>query len=296
LKIIEDFKLLKSVKKNFMISYFIIVKQYLVNINTPIKVIEKKSGVPFSLSLSNLAHLSPLLDENWEIIDSNNTCIKLKGPKEEIIRCRVKKGFDLGHIGEIFLNNVYGTEFEGKNVIDIGMSNGDSSIFFAKNGAKRVIGVEPDIRSFNIALVNINESKVSEIVSPLNKALNTQSGNVKLTVYDESPNANSIDEENMINLSGMKFTESVEGISLSEIIDVFNGEYIDFLKIDCEGCEYKVIRGIPEKYFSKILHLHLEFHHGLQDIPELLRKQGFQINIIQNSKLVGYIIAGRKQV
>lgn len=296
MNIIKDFNVLKSAKKHFKINYLIIAKQYFINKNTPIKVIGKKSGIPFWLSLSNLANLSRLLDKNWEIIDSNETSVKLQGPEGEIIYCRIQKGFDLVHIGEIFLNNVYGVEFDGKNVIDVGMSNGDSSIFFAKRGAKRVIGIEPDIRSFNFALININESKVDKVVIPLNKALSTQSGKVELIVYDALPNANSIDEENMINLSGMKFKETVDAISIPQIIEMFNGENVDFLKLDCEGCEYKVMRGLSEEYFSKILNLNLEYHHGTQDIPELLRRQGFQIDIISYSKLLGYITASRKQV
>ena len=294
MNIIDKFNLTKSMKRHFKISYFVIVLEYLSDINKPIKVTEKNSGTSFFLSLSKVAQLSLLLDNNWEIIDSTDTYVKVKGPKEVILSCRIQIGFDLGHIAEIFLSKVYGVDFQGKNVIDIGMSNGDSSIFFAKNGAKRVIGVEPDRGSFDIALININESKVNGIVLPLNKALSDQSGIVELIVYHTIPNASSIDEKNMVNLVGSKFKESVEAISLKETIDMFNGENIDFLKIDCEGCEYRVLRSISEEYFSKILTLYLEYHHGLQDIPELLNRQGFHINITENNKLVGYIKASRE--
>lgn len=166
--------------------------------------------------------------------------------------------------------------------------------FFAKNGAKRVIGVEPDRRSFNLALTNINESQVNEIVLPLNRALSDRSGMVELIVSESSPNANSIDEKNMVNVPGSKFKESIEAIGLKEIIDMFNGENINFLKMDCEGCEYKVLRSISEEYFSRILNLNLEYHHGLQDIPELLNREGFDISITENDKLMGYITARRK--
>lgn len=157
-----------------------------------------------------------------------------------------------------------------------------------------MIGIEPDRRSFNIALTNINESNVEETVLPLNKALSDQSGIVELIVFDNSPNANSIDEKNMANVSGSKFKEKVDAISLKEIMDMFNGEYINFLKMDCEGCEYKVLRSISEGYFSRILKLNLEYHHGPQDLPELLKRKGFDIKITENNKLMGYITASRK--
>ena len=77
-------------------------------------------------------------------------------------------------------------------------------------------------------------------------------------------------------------------------MDMFNGEYINFLKMDCEGCEYRVLRSISEEYFSRILNLNLEYHHGLQDIPELLNRQGFDISRTKGNKLMGYIKASRK--
>ena len=286
--------LVKAVKKHFKISYFVFFLKYVSNKDKPIKVRTTKTGISILLTLGRMVQLSQLLDNNWEIIDNTDTYIKIMGPNHEIIYCRTKVGFDLGHIIEIFLEKGYGVDFQGKNVIDIGMSNGDSSIFFAKNGAKRVIGVEPDKRSFNIALTNINESKVNETVLALNKALSDQAGMVELIVYDFSPNANSIDEKNMVNVSGSKFKESVEAITLKEIIDMFNGEYIDLLKMDCEGCEYKVLRSISKEYFPKILNLTLEYHHGLQDISELLTKQGFDTSITEHNKLMGYVKASRK--
>ncbi|WMT49119.1 MAG: FkbM family methyltransferase [Thermoplasmatales archaeon] len=235
-----------------------------------------------------------MLDNDWKVIESTNTYVKIKGPEDEILYCRTQVGFDLTHIVEIFIDESYGTDFKGKNVIDIGMSNGDSSIFFAKNGAKRVIGIEADRRSFDIALTNLNESKVDGIVFPLNKALSERTGMVELIVSASSPNANSIDEKNMVNVAGPIFKENIESISLKEVIDMYNGENIDFLKMDCEGCEYQVLRTISKMDFSKILNLSLEYHHGLQDIPKLLNMHGFDIKITKRTKLVGYIWASKK--
>jgi FkbM family methyltransferase len=79
------------------------------------------------------------------------------------------------------------------------------------------------------------------------------------------------DEINMVKLKDSKFKERVEAITLKEIIDMFNGENIDLLKMDCKGCEYKVLRNLPQEYFSKILNLILVYHNGLQDIPEILK-------------------------
>ena len=289
----EKFNLLISVRKHFEISYFNIIQNFFADKNKLVQLFEKDYNISLSMPLYIIAQLSILLDHQWKIVGNDSTHIKLKGPNGEMLTCRSQIGCDERHIVEIYVNKVYGENFEGKNVIDIGMSNGDSSIFFAKSGAKHVIAVEPDKRSFVLALNNIKESKVDDIVSSINQALSAQSGIVELTVYESNPNGNSIDEENMIKLNESKIKEKVEAIRLKDIIDQFNGENIDFLKMDCEGCEYKVLRGITHEYFSLIYNIYLEYHHGLQDIPELLRNQGFHVNIIENSNMIGYIMASR---
>ena len=294
MNMVSRFNLIKATKRHFKISFFRFFLKYVSNRDKPEKVIETSTGISFFLNLISMGQLSLLLDNDWKVIESTDTYVKIKGPKDESLYCRTQVGLDLGHLVEIFLFKSYGTDFQGKNVIDIGMSNGDSSIYFAKNGAKKVVGIEADRRSFDLALTNLNESNVNEIVFPLNKALSDQTGIVELIVSSSSPNANSIDEKNMVNVNGSRFKENVESVSLKEIIDMYNGENIDFLKMDCEGCEYKVLRTISKADFSKILDLSLEYHHGLQDIPKVLIMHGFDVKIIENSKLIGYIWAKRK--
>lgn len=291
--IIEKVKLMKLVERHFNMNYLSISKEYISSNKKNIKVTEKDSGISISLHLTKISVLAMLLNNNWKILDNSNPYIKLKGPNDEILFCRTQVGFDFGHLVEIYIKNVYGIDFKGKNIIDIGMSNGDSSIFFAKKGAKRVIGVEPDKRSFDLALKNITESKVDNIVLPLNRALSNQSGIIEMTVYNSNPNANSIDESNMVKLNDSKIKENIEAVELGEIIDMFNNENIDLLKMDCEGCEYKVLQNISEKYFPKISNIYLEYHHGLQDIPEIFNKHGFHVNIIEQGNMMGYIKANR---
>ena len=293
MSIINKFNLIKSVKRHFEISYLSIIKNYILDENKNMKVKEKDSSISVSLSLLNMSMLAMLLDDNWKILDNAYPHIKLRGPNSEIIFCRTTVGYDFGHLVEIYVKKVYGSNFNGKNIIDVGMSNGDSSIFFARNGAKRVIGLEPDKRSFNLALKNITESQVDDIILPLNKALSNQSGTIEMTVYNTTPNANSIDESNSVQINDTKIKENIEALRLGEVIDMFNSENIDLLKMDCEGCEYKVLENMPEKYFSKITKIYLEYHHGLQDIPEILNKHGFHVKVNESSNIMGYIMADR---
>ncbi len=54
-------------------------------------------------------------------------------------------------IKEQFIDKVYGNDFTGKIVVDLGASIGNSEIYFAVNGVKKVIALEPFSESFEIA-------------------------------------------------------------------------------------------------------------------------------------------------
>ncbi len=168
------------------------------------------------------------------------------------------------------------------------------SIYFAKQGAKYVIAVEPDKRSFDIAINNIRQTQINNII-PLNKALSNKPGKIELIVYDSNPNANSIDVYNMVTLQDSKHKESVESITLNEIIGMFNGENVGLLKMDCEGCEYSVIEALDKLNFEKISNICMEYHHGLQLLPKILKQNGFVVSIQENSQFMGYIKA-RKDI
>ena len=55
-------------------------------------------------------------------------------------------------------------DIKDRDVIDIGMNIGDSSIYFSINGAKRVIGVEPYPYTFSIAEKNVKLNEIKNII------------------------------------------------------------------------------------------------------------------------------------
>jgi FkbM family methyltransferase len=279
-------------RREFKVSIIDIFFKYLFNRDAPTNAVIKGTTVP--LNIGQMRQLMDLLNNGWQIGAVKDIHVKMVNKDGSVITCTLKCGHDFGHLIEIWVNQVYGSDFKDANVVDIGASNGDSSIFFAKRGAKKVIGFEPDNRSYNLALENVRANGVEQTVTINNKAISSSTGQTKLFVYKENPNANSIDKENMVILPDDAISEeNVECISLKEAMSMFGGEDIDLLKIDCEGCEYKVLNSLDANDYGRIEHIYLEYHNSLQNLPETLERNGFNFHIIGNTKRLGYIVGRR---
>lgn len=293
MSMLSKYNKMKLMRKELNIGYISLIYHIIFKKNEELKI-PLKDGSNTNIKAGYLPNLEKLLSNGWKVLAVEDGLLTLEGNNDIIITCRTGTGFDLGHLIEIYVDKSYGYNPTGKNIIDIGMSNGDSSIYFAKNGAKKVVGIEPDKRSFNLAVRNIQSSKVDTIVIPLNKALALNDQNVELIVYEDSPNGNSIDAENMVKLESEKHIEVVEGITLKKVLDIFNSEPIDLLKMDCEGCEYAVLNNSNKEIFAKIKALEMEFHNGIQNLPEILKENGFTIDVSNSDGLVGYIRAKKE--
>ena len=286
------YKSVLAMKKEFKVSLLNTLLKYLFNRNALTNAVLKGTTVP--LRIGQMRQLINLLNNGWQIGTVNDTHVKMVNKDGSVITCRLKYGFDLGHLNEIWIDQAYGSDFKDANVVDVGASNGDSSIFFAKRGAKKVIGFEPDNRSYNLALENVRDSGVEQIVTVQNKAISSYTGQTKLFVSKENPNENSIDNKNMVILPGDAIhEEDIECISLREAISIFGGEDVDLLKMDCEGCEYKVMNSLDANDYSRIERIYLEYHNGVQNLPETLEKNGFSCHIIGDTNSTGYIVGRR---
>src|SRR2546425_2576165 len=238
-------------------------------------------------SIYNLIGLAKLLNRGWKIRHVDNDYLLLSPEPGTILKCRLNQGTDISLVAEIFIRQVYGSDFDQKVVVDVGAYNGDSAIYFARKGARLVIGLDPDPRSLELARENIKLNNLEDKVKLLNVALSTRTGESKLGVNAETPNITQIAEP----YSTADDTLEIETVTVEEIMKRFNVQNIDFLKINCEGCEYGIIRTLPAKAIESISEIVLEFHNGPLDIPRILSRRGFAITMIGHS--FGYITAKR---
>jgi hypothetical protein len=144
---------------------------------------------------------------------------------------------------------------EGRDVIDIGAGVGDSAVYFALRGAKRVIALEPVEEYYSELIENIELNGVKDRVI----ALKEYAG------------------ENTL-------------VELTEKYKISKG----VLKIDCEGCEYAVLAGTPIEVLRRFKEAVIEYHGSPRPLVEKLVKAGFKATVMtpwttMNNKPVGFI-------
>ena len=238
-------------------------------------------------SIYNLIGLAKLLNRGWKIQHVDEDYLLLSPEPGTILKCRLNQGTDISLVAEIFVRQVYGSDFNQKVVVDVGAYNGDSAIYFATRGARLVIALEPDPHSLELARENIRLNNLEDKIKLLNVALSTRTGETKLGVNAQTPNISQIADATNSPDGGLE----VETVTVDEIMKRYSLSKIDFLKMNCEGCEYGIIRTLPSSAIESISEIILEFHNGPLDIPKILSGHGFSIKMIGHS--FGYITAKR---
>lgn len=207
-----------------------------------------------------------LLDAGWTVEWYDDEFMKLKGVLTMKIRYREPQ--EVFAMKEVFLDQIYACECVGKNVLDVGMGNGNSSLYFAWKGAEHVTGLEPSPDSYALAKENIQLNDMGGKIEPLNAALGASAGRGKLSLVTSRVETSGKDEEGG---PGVEVTM----MSFDEV--AFNRN-IDVVKMDCEGCEYPVIENMREESLQGISELVLEFHdRGPARLVEKLRASGFDV-------------------
>ncbi|MHB1493810.1 MAG: FkbM family methyltransferase [Thermoplasmataceae archaeon] len=190
-----------------------------------------------------------------------------------------------GEIPEVFGLDDYGKiNFKDETVVDVGANIGDSSIYFVSKGASRVIAIEPFPSSYSLLERNISLNEMEDIILPINAALGGSDGTVNLDPMIQSTTG--------LGINDSKRGQQVRIISLNTLVCEFNVEN-SILKLDCEGCEYKVINSSSLEALSQFKALIIEFHHGVRDLCNDI-KDVFDVKVIPKSGKLGLITAIRK--
>ena len=238
-------------------------------------------------SIYNLIGLARLLGKGWEIKGVDEGHVLLSPDPSTVLKCRINQGTDISLLGEIFIREVYGTNFQGKTVVDVGAYTCDSAVYFARHGARQVIALEPDPRNFQLATENIKLNHLENTIKLVNVALAVESGESKLGLNVDTPNITQFTDAS----DSRENSLAVDTLTVADLMNRFSLSRIDVLKLNCEGCEYGIIRNMSDETMSHIGEILLEFHSGPRDLPSILSRKGFDAKI--RGGTFGYLAATR---
>jgi len=288
--LIDEVRMASLLHKELGVGYFQFLRGYTKGRVVTIRI--KNSSV--KMDIYKAYYFAKILrnieDHGWKIIDSANNLVvyenKQKGFK---FYSRIDDILDFTSvIDEVFVQELYKANVKNKVVIDVGAYRGESAIYFALQGAKRIIALEPDEENYKLALMNVKENGLEDRVVLLNKAVADKEGVINLYRYSYPSDLGSTDPNNMPNVIGKLIVKQVEAITLSQVLKMA-GERIGLLKLDCEGCEYSVLNSFSD--FDLIESIILEYHNGVQNLPSLLKVHGFEVTIEKRTEKIGILKA-----
>lgn len=203
-----------------------------------------------------------------DMYDIENGVITIK--KTNFENVRFYNALDNGDIASCFFSEEYDSlQVKDQIVIDVGANIGDSAIYFALRGAKKVIAIEPFPLNYDTAKMNVKKNNLEEIIELINAGCSNKKGFVTINATKEGPASSLTNSETGI---------QIPLISLSDILEKYRIRSA-ILKMDCEGCEYDSILDLPKAVLEKFTHISIEYHYGYKNLKEKLDEAGFSVKI-----------------
>jgi FkbM family methyltransferase len=173
-------------------------------------------------------------------------------------------------IKEQFIEKQYNLlNIKNRIVVDIGANIGDSAIYFALKGAKKVYAFEPYPYSYKLAMRNIRLNKLQNRIKLLNLGCYGKEGKIMIdTSYKNSSGAD---------LKNFENGTVIHIITLGDLIRRFDIPKGAVLKMDCEGCEYGVLLEARNSDLRKFKQIVVEYHYGYLNIYRKLKAAGFRV-------------------
>ena len=207
--------------------------------------------------------------------------VSLKGGYRVLVPTSLMSAFD-----EVFLREVYAGNFKIKpdsTIIDIGANVGYFALYAYKHyKPQRLIAFEP--MPFNCELLekhrDLNGINTLEIVQ---KAVASDAVSIQIG-YNESVDFSV--GASVLQRSASDQTLEVKAISLYDLLNEYQVEVCELLKVDCEGAEYDILLNASSESYERINAIVIELHDWVpkeigvpNDLKNKLESNGFQVYI-----------------
>ena len=183
-------------------------------------------------------------------------------------------------------------------IFDIGAHKGETIQLFIKNfNINRIYSFEPNLNLYEFLIKK--KEFISDKIKIFNLGFGLNSEIKELSIFQDTSSStlNRLNENTEYFKRKKKFMslffnkdnfvakkQNVKIYNLSKFINEKSIQRIDILKIDTEGYEYNILKGIDEKDFKKIRFIYFEHHYDLMinkgykfsNIKKLLEKNNFQ--------------------
>lgn len=297
-----DFRMLKKIILNNKIVYCIILKLYAslnrvkASIDKDYIYIKKQTNI-IKLSKNKKAYAFEIIKNFNDFINTvlgeekDNYCVynfssinshKLREENVYFTFSGFPEDLTTNKIYEKYLNIQ-----KGDVIVDLGANCGYTAYRFSKlvGDSGKVICVEPDSINYECLIKNINNLKLTNIIS-LNKAIWNK--NTKLNFQQEGALGSAVSEK----LNRNDNIKEVETIKISDLIETCKLEKINILKIDIEGAEYELFTDLDEiieKYSPKII---MEMHYKSKNEEKIdyeyfysfFDKHNYRYEIVEETK------------
>jgi FkbM family methyltransferase len=201
-------------------------------------------------------------------------------------------------VAEIFVSREYtpkGFEIsENDLVVDVGAHKGVFLAYAAQSTANRIIAIEPDPGNVNY-LKSLSKRQGWDQVEVIQAAVSGKKRAAVKIYTAGSSSRNSILAKDVV--SGEVLSEFFEtpALTLQNVLGDVNK--VDFLKMDCEGAEFEIVRNTSSSSLSKIDKLVLEFHSPYPSesmdllVSKLKTVFPYLVVVPRHNEALGYIYA-----
>lgn len=220
----------------------------------------------------------------YNILGGRHEGIKYDIPNDKVIISTVPFGLEdtitiyggitNGDILGIYVDNIYGQlPVKDKTVVDVGANIADSAIYFSLSGAKKIIGIEPVPKNYELAQKNIKFNNLSNNISVILAGCYNRRGETNI---DPSYSNGAYST-----LNDFKAGSKIALITLKDILAGYTLASDDsiILKMDCEGCEYESILSADKITLQKFNYIMIEYHYGYKNLREKLIESGFNVSV-----------------
>ncbi len=212
------------------------------------------------------------------------------------LQFRVRTAMDVWIIKETCLDHYYehGMALQDNwTIIDLGAGLGDFTAYAARRSPRgRVVAFEPFPESFALLQHNLQINGIANVEAQ-DCAVAGAAGKLLLNV--DSKHAT----QHTVTARGTRMLE-VPAMTLSQVFEAHGLDHCDFLKMDIEGGEYAILRGVEADVLKRVQRIALEYHDNTpagkhDELVRLLQVSGFRVQVRANPvhDYIGHIYAAR---